>query len=703
MRRRAVALAIAAPWLATVGCDTGVELVAPVGVGGAVGAGGGQTGGAKTGGADTGGTNTGGTNTGGAGGEGGAVAPGGGGATGGVGGCSDCCPDADEDGYEDIACGGTDCDDNDWQSHPGAFEQCGDDVDQDCDGQAPDCPGCGNGVIEGAEVCDDGNTDSGDGCRSDCMGEETCGDELADLLAGEDCDGVQDGACLGACSACVCPDPPGAWTFVDVTLAAGIDAQHAYDAQVLSGLNAEVVMTSGGVAAGDYDGDGWVDLYTVGGDLGQNHLWHNQGDGTFVDVAASAGVLLPLTRGSGPVFADFTGDGALDLFVGGLVHESPHLFANQLDGTFSDLPTSADFTSAKNHIGAAFADIDADGDLDAFVAHWGSPFPVEHLFRNDGGGAMVGVTSQAGLDALESGNFSTSFTPNFVDIDHDGALDLLVAQDFGSSRYFLGAGDGTFVDATNPIISDENGMGAAIGDFDNDGDVDWLVTSILDPNGMSEGNWGITGNRLYENLTDGTFRDATAIAGVADGHWGWGACFADFNLDGYLDIFHVNGFPIPIAYEFHDDPAVLYLANGDGTFTERAIELGIDARGQGRGVTCFDYDRDGDIDIFFTNNQGPARLFANNGVNVGGYLHITLAGPMPNTQGIGSRIVLTAGAITQAHVIRAGSNYVSQDPAAAHFGLGAAATADITVHWAHGPVTTSLGVSANQEIVLSPP
>lgn len=196
--------------------------------------------------------------------------------------------------------------------------------------------------------------------------------------------------------------------------------------------------------------------------------------------------------------------------------------------------------------------------------------------------------------------------------------------------------------------------------------------------------------------------DATDEAGVRVGHWGWGSCFADFNLDGHLDLFHVNGFPHKWAFEFHTDASVLYLNDGDGTFTERALELGIEDRGQGRGVVCFDYDGDGAIDILVANNRGPLRLYRNNGAGVGHHLVVTLAGPSPNTQGIGARVRVTIGEQTQMREIRAGSNYVSQDPAVAHFGLGAATVVDLlSVTWPDGEVTEQVGVAADQRLTVA--
>src|SRR5262249_47058538 len=167
--------------------------------------------------------------------------------------------------------------------------------------------------------------------------------------------------------------------------------------------------------------------------------------------------------------------------------------------------------------------------LDLCVSQWGTVQTAQHvsnhLWRNNGDGTFSGVDAEAGLSSLDESPDYT-FTPNFADIDNDGWPDLLVAVDFGKSRGFHNQGDGTFSNATNAVISDENGMGAAVGDFDNDGDLDWFISSVWDPDGIAEGFWKVSGNRLYSNHGDGTFADVTDAAGVRQGFWGWGSCFA---------------------------------------------------------------------------------------------------------------------------------------------------------------------------------
>ncbi len=489
-----------------------------------------------------------------------------------------------------------------------------------------------------------------------------------------------------------------AWHFTDVTAEAGLSYQHGYRD---TGFDEEAD-NSGGVAAGDYDRDGFVDLYVVRGDIGANLLFHNRGDGTFEERGEAAGVALTGVRSSGPLFADLDGDGWLDLLVGGISGTPLQVFHNRVDGTFADVTTASGLVlpPERSTVGATAGDYDGDGDLDLFLAHWSRSYfnlldtSSYHLWQNQGDGTFVDVTLAAGIVPVDVADRFDSFTANFVDIDGDGDLDLLVAADFASSHVYRNNGDGTFTDATDrAVVTDGNGMGAAIGDYDEDGDLDWFVSSIWDPNGVSEGFWDTTGNRLYRNRGDGTFEDATDAAGVRVGYWGWGATFQDFDDDGHLDLYHVNGWgdaAIPQTAEFVADPARLYVGNGRGAFVEQAATRGVADTGEGRGVVAFDFDRDGDLDLFVANNGGAPHLFRNDEVPGRG-ITLVLRGLAPNTEAIGALVDVQAGGTTKRRLVRAGSNFVSQDPAEVHVGLGDEPTAPATeVHWPGAPAATTL-------------
>ncbi len=418
--------------------------------------------------------------------------------------------------------------------------------------------------------------------------------------------------------------------------------------------------------------------------------------------------------GSGPVFGDIDGDGDLDLFVGAIAGSSSRLFRND-EGMFVDVTNSSGLTiTSANTIAATFADYDQDDDLDLFLAHWGNDpqTDTESVWRNNGNGTFSTASVESGIaDQLitrsSDGDLKDySFTWTFSDIDGDRDPDILLTSDFKTSKVFRNNGDGTFTDITDTeVIIDQNGMGSAVGDFDNDGDMDWFVTSIIEETGEENDKYG---NRLYVNDGLGIFGDATPAAGVDDGGWGWGACMEDFDNDGDLDVFHVNGWPVENGGG-EEDPndysvdRVRYFENqGDSTFVEAAAAAGLTDRGQGRGVACFDSDRDGDLDLLITNNQGAESVifYENQLGDDNHYLTIRLTGSGTNTRGIGAWIEVRTRESTQVREIRAGNHYVSQNPAEAHFGLGAETTADVNVRWPDGSETNLTSVAVDRLLVV---
>ena len=461
---------------------------------------------------------------------------------------------------------------------------------------------------------------------------------------------------------------------------------------------------AGGLAASDYDGDGDTDLYLVAVDDKANLLLQNNGAGGFTDVGTEAGVTLTGHEGGGPAFGDIDGDGWPDLFVGGMNGSGSRMFRNNGNGTFSEVTEASGINnqhSDQNDISAAFGGPDGDGDLDLFVAHWGTSETTTHLWLNRGAGRFMPADDLTGIDSFRDNDLS--FSPVFTDINGDGIQDLLVASDFGSSQVFLNTGRAHFESATSNEIDDEFGMGQAAADFDNDGDIDWFVTSIHSGGGKFNG-LSATGNRLYRNDGTGGLTDISEEAGVREGYWGWGACAADFDNDGWQDIFHVNGVAASgDDSESEPDPSRLFINNRDGTFSERSAEFGIVDEASGRGVVCFDYDQDGDIDIAISNRGEAWRLYRNELDSNHGHLQIRLAGAL-HPSAVGARISVRTGALWQMREVTIGSNFQSQNPLVQHFGLGSAETVDeIRVVWPYGGETVLTDVAPNQLLEIRAP
>jgi hypothetical protein len=520
------------------------------------------------------------------------------------------------------------------------------------------------------------------------------------------------------------PPPPPAEQFANISAASGISFSVEYTEN--PGDIRDVTLFAGGAASGDYDNDGDIDLFVLRGDTGSNLLYRNDGNNTFTDVAEIAGLAFTRSatenwRHSGPAFADMDGDGDLDLFLGGVQTDPSLIFKNNGNGTFSDVTAGSglDLMIATQTVSAAFGDYDLDGDVDMFLAHWGvqrseiNPGDTEHLWRNESTPAQiqfVSVSEAAGIspsiitlpdpEVLIDG-IDYSFAPSFVHLNDDLYPDVVLSADVNSSMIFMNNTDGTFTNATDvDVILDANGMGSAVGDYDNDGDNDWFVTSIYrDSDPLVE-----NGNRLYRN-DNGVFVDVTDTAGVADGGWGWAACMSDLDNDGDLDLYHTNGWPETMIGDFTSDVSRAFMSNGDGTFTNRATEMGLDDRSQGRGAVCADFDQDGDLDIFLWGNEGPnSGILFRNDVSGNNYLVVKLNGLAPNTAAAGARIRATVGAVTQQRDLSIGSNYVSQNPMEQHFGLGSASQVDqLTITWPDGKQSDLGIVPANQRLVVDHP
>ncbi len=501
----------------------------------------------------------------------------------------------------------------------------------------------------------------------------------------------------------------------------------------------EFAMVAGGLSAAYLDDDCWADIIYPSGDLGGLVSYENRG--------AQSGFDLNTERFSGSkesrLYGRFTGAGVADLdgdyrrevILTNLFEGSTIIFTPASEANYVELGR---LPMIRNTYGVSFGDVDKDGYIDTFLSHWdifGVAGTSPALWANRNGDAFIPQDVES-RTSDQSINQLWNFTPKFLDARNMGLQDILIASDFGTSTVLQNDGDNTYSNATDrAVISDENGMGAALGDINNDGFMDWFVSSIFDPNGVAEANWGVTGNRLYKNegsVLGIKFEDISISAGIVDGAWGWGACMQDFNSDGFIDIFHVNGFGyIPdsveltdqllgtseqtisyyqrIASEFISTPNRLFLNAGNETFSESAALWGLTATSEGRGVICFDYDRDGDMDIGLLDHSTGIQFFENQVGHGEGrrFLNIRLVGESPNTDALGAKVYVTAnvggghGLQRQMRISEANSNFNSQNLPDIHFGLGEANTAAfVRIQWPNNSGLICSGVKTNQFLVF---
>lgn len=456
---------------------------------------------------------------------------------------------------------------------------------------------------------------------------------------------------------------------------------------------------SGGLAYADIDNNGSHELYVTHGGGVPGALFSFEGGG-FVLLEGNRGIS-PSSAEFGGYFIDLNGDSWVDFIsvqLGGV-----EVFMNQRNGFFEESTEASRIFHTRSTLSVAASDIDVDGDIDLAFAHWGTGWRTEkplseYLWINNGSGVFRDRSPH--LPIVPTEGSENAFTPTFADIDSDGYPDLLMAGDFRSSQVFRNVKGRWFEDITNEHITDKNGMGAAVADFDRDGDLDWFVSSIWgDPDLYGD---LYDGNRLYRNSDGaGTFEDVTRISNVRYGGWGWGSCFADFDNDGWLDLFHTNGSDL-----FPEDESVLYMGNKNGTFIESAEKLGIDHIDQGRGVLCLDYNDDGKIDILIANNRKSPTVYRNDNNYAHHFLKVNLIGLPGNAQAIGARVSITSANGTQTHEVQLGTGYLAQGSTIAHFGLGGDEIVEsIKVIWPDRFRSTSSieNVAANQTIVLEQP
>jgi len=502
-----------------------------------------------------------------------------------------------------------------------------------------------------------------------------------------------------------------------------------------------IIESSGsGVALLDYDGDGLTDIFLVNGTRlsglppgppPTNHLYRNQGNLKFVDVTESAG-LSSTGWGQGVCSGDYDNDGFEDLFV--TYYGSNRLYRNTGKGSFQDVTHAAGLAMGNHNwsTGCAFLDYDRDGWLDLFVANYvdfdisrdpepgANPFcfwkgvPVfcgprglggqsNHLYHNNHNGTFTDVSKKVGIEVKGE---HYAFGVLTADFENRGLTDIYVACDSTASLLYRNRGDGTFEEvgvqagvAYNEDGLGQAGMGVAAGDYDGDGFLDILKTNFSDdtPN-------------LYRNNGDGTFSDRVFDAHLGNNvkYLGWGCGFVDFDNDGWKDIFMANGHVYP-ELEKHglDTPyrerCLLYQNHGDGTFEDlsRSVGPGLQLMRSGRGVAVGDLDNDGEVDIVVNNQNDPPTLLLNRSRTRNNSLSIRTIGIKSNRDGIGAQVTVVVGGHRQMEEVRSGGSYLSQNDLRVHFGLGKAARADrVEIRWPSGQVDRLADVLANQLIVV---
>jgi len=529
------------------------------------------------------------------------------------------------------------------------------------------------------------------------------------------------------------PEPTRAVTFVDVARSAGITFQHDNAASPEKYL---IETMGSGCGWIDYDQDGLLDLYLVNGAATRVYhpsrplrsaLYRNNGDGTFSDITSKAGVGAEGLFGMGVAVGDYDNDGFPDLFV--LGYGRCILYHNNGDGTFTDVTARAGVeNSGRWASSAAWFDYDNDGRLDLVIANYVDWSPERNfycgdagpgmrsychpddfhgqpptLYHNNGDGTFTDVTKSSGL-GLKGGNGLGIVT---FDYDDDGWQDIFIANDHMPNFLFHNNRDGTFREvgyaAGVAVSSDgqfEAGMGTDAADIAGSGRMD-LVVAHLD----------MQLARFYQNLGDHTFDDATMRSkiGYATYHMSeFGTRFMDYDNDGARDLFLATGHVLDNIERYHADchyaePKLMFRNNGRGIFENVSDQLGPDflLPRVSRGAAIADFDNDGDLDILVNNNGQAAQLLRNDGGNANHWLEILLIGTKSNRDGVGARVKLSAGDLALYDQRKGGMSYQSAQDPRLHFGLGTHANVDaVEIQWPSGSVTKLATLKSDQIIAI---
>ncbi len=522
--------------------------------------------------------------------------------------------------------------------------------------------------------------------------------------------------------------------FVDITHAAGLSS---FRNEQGSPAKKHIVETMGGGAAfSDFDHDGNLDIVLVrgttverfptGGDL-VCVLFRGDGKGQFRNVTQAAGIVAR-GWGMGVAIGDYDNDGWDDIYV--TCYGRDHLFRNLGNGKFQECATEAGVADPRWSVGASFVDIDRDGDLDLYVANYlaydlerirkqmtpctyrgfevfcgprGLPGERDALFLNDGKGHFRDIAAESNIDSESLYGMGVAVG----DYDNDSWPDIFVANDLTPNLLYHNLGNGKFEElaALSGVAFDENGveqgnMGCDFGDFNNDGWLDLYYT-----------NSSYQTDQLCVNNKNGTFVLKSYAMGHGEATWlyvGWGTFFADLDNDGWEDIFTVNGHLYPDADRFdmglkYKQGKLVFMNLAGKTFRESKALWGqaVNQPDNSRGLAFGDIDNDGDLDILINNQDGPPTLLRNDGANRNHWLLVRCLGGPSNRSAVGTRLILRAGSLQCTREIKAGSSYASSNDLRVHFGLGSAARIDeLEVRWPSGRIEKYRDLKANQILTV---
>ena len=520
--------------------------------------------------------------------------------------------------------------------------------------------------------------------------------------------------------------------FTNTTKAAGINFVHFKGNKGTSTILEEA---GPGVCVADYDGDGYMDIYFVNGrDLYgrgisvRNALYHNNGDGTFTDVTEKAGVA-GNAYGLGCVWGDYDNDGYPDLYV--TEYGKNILYHNNGDGTFTDVTDKAgvggmDFGTVF-HTGATFFDYDRDGRLDLYVGGYAnfasgsqractigfnvptSCRPTVYggtpavLYHNNGDGTFTNVTKAAKMYQPNGLNLSVGAS----DYDNDGWPDLFVANDGIEAYLYHNNHDGTFTEVAMEVgmalTQDGSTMAAmciSLGDYDNDGNLDLYISDFQD---VPDHVWHYDGKRFFDEVSD-----AVGIATPTKQVLSFGGGFFDYDNDGWLDLFIANGHVYPeierVSPEIHYKQInSLFHNDGNGKFVEvtKLSGVGFATPYAGRGAAFADFENDGNMDLIVANNGDPPLLLHNEGGSGNHFLNFKLVGTKSNRDAMGARVRVRASGISQIREVAGGGSYLSQSDLRAHFGLGQSTNAEnVEVWWPSGVRQVFHNVMADKFYVI---